>query len=222
MDTDTIRAAWRDGFLCGLQDSARAGRYTGGEHGIGTPGRRAWQNGWDKGVIRFERFLSEANQYADDFTESENVMKLIARPASPRGQGAESPAQTRGVKKAGREAIPAQLWADYYMFEIQRDRDIACATHPRPSRESRGHGDTSAEEDRMDTITTEFVTAGQGWAEGPVPSGIACLDGCGGEMVGTGAIATGETLPNGYTPAEGELLSFNYISCSRCGTWQVS
>ena len=57
------------------------------------------------------------------------------------------------------------------------------------------------------------------WADGPIT--LPCFD-CGGEMVGTGSVATGETLSSGYTPADGEILSIHRVECEDCGDWQVS
>jgi hypothetical protein len=34
--------------------------------------------------------------------------------------------------------------------------------------------------------------------------------------------ATGWPLPNGYRPATGEAVRFHSITCTRCGSWQVS
>ena len=58
------------------------------------------------------------------------------------------------------------------------------------------------------------------WVDGPVS--VPCADECGGEQKGIGSIATGETLLNGYTPAQGEILSFDWIKCDRCGQMQWS
>ena len=57
------------------------------------------------------------------------------------------------------------------------------------------------------------------WDDGPIT--LPCYA-CGGEMVGTGSVATGETLPNGYTPADGEILSIDRVECTDCGDWQES
>jgi hypothetical protein len=57
------------------------------------------------------------------------------------------------------------------------------------------------------------------WDDGLIA--LPCGD-CGGEMVGTGSVATGEPLPDGYIPADGEILSINRIDCEDCGRWQVS
>jgi hypothetical protein len=65
----------------------------------------------------------------------------------------------------------------------------------------------------MTTLTTTL------WADGPIT--LPCFA-CGGEMVGTGSIATGKTLPNGYTPDDGEILSISRVKCPDCGDWQVS
>ena len=65
----------------------------------------------------------------------------------------------------------------------------------------------------MDAVTVA-------WVDGPIT--VPCIDGCGGTMRGEGAIATGETLPSGYTPAEGEIVSIRWIECESCHTWQVS
>jgi len=58
------------------------------------------------------------------------------------------------------------------------------------------------------------------WLDGQAIS-LPCHE-CGGQMVGTGSIATGDILPNGYTPAAGELLRIDFIKCPDCGDAQES
>ena len=48
-----------------------------------------------------------------------------------------------------------------------------------------------------------------------------CSD-CGqGQMIGICSISTGETLLNGYTPSEGEVISIGIITCTVCKLVQV-
>ena len=47
-----------------------------------------------------------------------------------------------------------------------------------------------------------------------------CSD-CGqGQMIGICSISTGETLLNGYTPSEGEVISIEIITCTVCKSVQ--
>ena len=66
-------------------------------------------------------------------------------------------------------------------------------------------------------MTNPATTTAKPWTNGTVT--FPCD--CGGEMIGTGSISTGETLANGYTPQLGEVISIDKIQCAKCGDWQT-